>query len=111
MRFLRWREDELRRSLRTLAGVRLASSFDLASDDERLQPDLVLSSGGLVKTRDAKPAHELRAWTIVRVELRELSHQIVGDAIGLHAGRDERTAVAETVVAVPVELNEQLVVE
>jgi hypothetical protein len=48
-------------------------ALDLASDDERLQSDIVLPGADLVKSGGMQPPNELVRPSIVRVELGQLS--------------------------------------
>jgi len=64
-----------------------------------------------VETSGVQPTNQFIGATIVRVQLGELSHQIVRNAIGLHAGRDENAANAKSLMAIRVKACELLVVE
>src|SRR5688572_20623613 len=89
----------------------MTPSLVLPGDDERLETDVVLAGGHLMEAGRMEPADELIRATVVRVELGELAHQVVGDAIGLHTRGNEDATRSQVVVAVLVELDEHVVIE
>src|SRR5688572_4850938 len=89
----------------------LTAPFALSGDDQRLEADGIPPRAHLVKPGRVQPSNELIGSTVVRVELRELTHQIIRDAVGLHARRDEDPARSQPLVTIRVELHEQLVVQ
>src|SRR4051812_14537153 len=78
---------------------------------ERLQTDLVAIRANVLEAGRTQQDVHFGSRSVMRVQLRQLSREVIADAIAAHGRGDETSSGTEGAVALAIEIEQHLVVE